>query len=72
VPDDEDILDCLKEITNMISGNLIGDLFPDNDKRIPIPDSYLCGEQNRIVDGKSKVVFYSGEPLNIRFKEENA
>ena len=70
-PDEEDILDCLKEITNMISGNLIGRLYPDNNKRIPIPDSYLCENMRRITDGENKIVFYSRQPLNIRFKEKH-
>ncbi len=68
--DQEDVLDCLQEVVNMITGNFIGICFPEHDKLLPFPTSSICDTSTLSVEEyESDYLFYHLQPLKILYKE---
>lgn len=70
LPRKKDILDSLKEITNIISGNFMGIIYPEKSDKIPIPNVKKNKESKDENTYHSKTIFYEDEkPLKIKLKK---
>lgn len=68
---EKEILDCLREVINMIAGNFIGSCNIKQDKLISIPVS----NKTNLLKANEKeyekeILFYLGQPLKILYKEK--
>jgi len=69
VTSDEEILDCIGEITNMICGNFVGEIFQDMEKMLPLPTSKKIRENIRFDSSyQDETLFYNGQPIKLYFK----
>jgi hypothetical protein len=67
--DDTEVLDSLTEIVNMITGNFIGELYPESDLLLPIPECFKLSGTIESKDFQHTLIFYDTKPLKIMFKE---
>ncbi|MDD3051678.1 MAG: chemotaxis protein CheX [Candidatus Cloacimonetes bacterium] len=65
---DDDIEDCIKEITNMICGNFVGECFPELEKSLPLPESKRINHEFHF-NRKFSIerLFYNSQPMKFAF-----
>lgn len=67
-PEETDILDCLQEVLNMVTGNFVGRAFPNHQTALPIPRSSAFRNTGE-ADEQSVFLFFRGQPLKIVYRE---
>jgi len=71
MPDDlaeGDILDCLQEVVNMMSGNFVGKVYPEHARLLPFPNAANYTGQATGQGYETEMLFYRGRPLKVLFK----
>jgi hypothetical protein len=69
-PSDEDVLDCLQEILNMVTGNFIGQVYPGHQSLLPFPACRLHQPGDDVEkEAQTELLFYHNQPLKISFRE---